>query len=136
MISEGTNRDATGSIWTGSTTSSPRGSLGRSEGSHWAGKQRASLVEIVSQITRRTKSALVIPQGDLLRRAVELLLLANPRGTSGQLMETAVGPNSSWHLELMVPLLDEDGKTWMALLILDRAESPQWEQGSHNEEGF
>ena len=102
VISEGTDRDATGSIWTGSTTSSPRGSLGRSEGSRQAGKQRASLVEIVSQITKRTESALVIPQGDLLRRAVELLLLANPRGTSGRLMETAVGPNSSWRLELTV----------------------------------
>ena len=42
-------------------------------------------------------------------------------------METAVGLNSSWRLELTVPLSDEDGKTWMALLILDRAESPQWE---------
>ena len=132
----GTDRDATGSIWTGSTTSSPKGSLGRSEGSRRAGKQRVSLVEIVSQITKRTESALVIPQGDLLRRAVELLLLANPRGTSGRLVETAVGPNSSWRLELTVPLSDEDGETWMALLVPDRAESPQWEQGSHNEEGF
>ena len=83
-----------------------------------------------------TESALVIPQGDLLCHAVELLLLANPRGTLGQLMETAVGLNSSRRLELTVPLSDEDGKTWMALLIPDRAESPQWEQGSHNEEGF
>ena len=116
--------------------SSSRGSLGRSEGSHWAGKQRASLVEIVSQITKRTESALVIPQGDLLCRAVELLLLANPRGTLGCLMETAVGPNSSWCLELTVPLSDEDGEMWMALLVPNRAESPQWEQGSHNEEGF
>ena len=136
VISEGTDQDTTGSIWTRSTTSSPRGSLGRSEGSRWVGKQRASLVKIVSQITKRTKSALVIPQGDLLRRAVELLLLANPRGTSGRLMETTVGPNSSWRLELTVPPSDEDGKTWMALLIPDRAESPQWEWGSHNEEGF
>ena len=78
----------------------------------------------------------MIPQGDLLHRAVESLLLANPRGTSGWLMETAVGLNSSWRLELMVPLSDEDGETWMTLLILDRAESPQWERGSHNEEGF
>ena len=116
--------------------SSPKGSLGRSEGSHQAGKQRASLVEIVSQITRRTESALVILQGDLLCRAVESLLLANPRGTLGWLMETAVGLNSSWCLELTVPLADEDGKTWMALLIPDRVESPQWERGSHNEERF
>ena len=78
----------------------------------------------------------MIPEGNLLRCAVELLLLANPRGTSGRLMETTVGLNSSWHLELMVPLSDEDGETWMALLIPDRAESPQWEWGSHNEEGF
>ena len=85
---------------------------------------------------RRTESALVIPQGGLLCCAVELLLLANLRGTLGRLMETAVGPNSSWCLELTVPLLDEDGETGMALLIPDRAESPQWEWGSHNEEGF
>ena len=78
----------------------------------------------------------MIPQGDLLPCAVELLLLANPRGTSGRLMETAVGPNSSWRLELTVPLSDKDGKMWMALLIPDRTESPQWEQGSHNGEGF
>ena len=136
VISKGTDRDATGSIWTGSTTSSPRGSLGRSKGSRRVGKQRASLVEIVSQITRRTKSALVIPQGDLLHHAVESLLLANPRGTSGRSMETAVGPNSSWRLELTVPLSDEDGETWMALLVPDQAESPQRERGSHNEEGF
>ena len=109
MISEETDQDVTGSIWTRSTTSSPRGSLGRSKGSHQVGKQRASLVEIVSQIMRRTKSALVIPQGDLLRRAVESLLLANPRGTLGWLMETAVGPNSSWHLELMVPFTGGKG---------------------------
>ena len=70
---------------------------------------------------RRSESALVIPEGNLLRRAVESLLLANPRGTSGRLMETAVGPNSSWRLELTVPLLDEDGEMWMALLVLDRA---------------
>ena len=99
-------------------------------------KQRASLVEIVSQITRRSESALVIPEGNLLRRAVESLLLANPRGTSGRLVETAVGPNSSWRLELTVPLSDEDGETWMALLVPDRADSPQWERGSHNEESF
>ena len=136
MISEGTDQDATRSIWTRSTTSSPRGSLGRSEGSHQAGKQRASLVEIVSQIIRRTKSALVIPERDLLCHAVELLLLANLRGMLGRLMEIVVGLNSSWRLELMVPLLDEDSEMWMAQLILDRAESPQWEQGSHNEEGF
>ena len=85
---------------------------------------------------RRTESALVIPQGDLLCHAVESLLLANLRGTSGHLMETTVGPNSSWRLELTVPLSDEDSKMWMALLIPDRAESPQWEWGSHNEEGF
>ena len=78
----------------------------------------------------------MIPQGDLLRRAVESLLLANPRGTSGWLVETTVGLNSSWCLELTVPLSDEDGETWMALLVPDRAESPQWEWGSHNEEGF
>ena len=78
----------------------------------------------------------MILQGDLLRCAVESLLLVNLRGTLGQLMETAVGPNSSWCLELTVPLSGEDGETWMALLIPDRAESPQWEWGSHNEEGF
>ena len=51
-------------------------------------------------------------------------------------METAVGPNSSWCLELTVPLSNKDGETWMALLIPDRVESPQWEQGSHNEDEF
>ena len=82
-ISKGTNRDATRSIWAGSTMSSSKGSLSRSEGSHWAGKQRVSLVKIVSQIMRRTESGLVIPEGNLLHRAVEFLLLAKPRGTSG-----------------------------------------------------
>ena len=78
----------------------------------------------------------MIPEGKLLRQAVESLLLANPRGTSGRLVETAVGPNSSWCLELTVPLSNEDGKSWLAQLIPDWAESPQWERGSHNKEEF
>ena len=124
VISEGTDCDATRSIWTRSTTSSSKGSLRKSEGSRQVGKQRASLVEIVSQITKRNESSLPILEGKLLRQAVESLLLANPRGTLGRLVETAVGPNSSWRLELTVPLSDEDSESWLARLILDRAESP------------
>ena len=38
--------------------------------------------------------------------------------------------------ELMIPLLTEDGDRILSMLIPDRMESPQWEKGSHEEEGF
>ena len=48
VISKGTGQSTTGSIWTRSNRSSVMDSISRSKGSHWAGKQRVSLVKIVS----------------------------------------------------------------------------------------
>ena len=53
-------------------------------------------------------------------------------------METPRGPGlvSDFALELMIPLSDEDGTRFLSMLVGNRMESPQWEEGSHEEEGF
>ena len=53
-------------------------------------------------------------------------------------METPHSPglSSDFALELTIPLSDKDGTRFLLMLMGDRMESPQWEEGSHKEEGF
>ena len=53
-------------------------------------------------------------------------------------METPHSPglSSDFTLELTILLLDEDGMRFLSMLMGDQMESPQWEEGSHEEEGF
>ena len=46
------------------------------------------------------------------------------------------GLASEFALELTIPLSVEDGDMILSMLVPDRMESPQWEEGSHKEEGF
>ena len=46
------------------------------------------------------------------------------------------GVASDFALELTIPLLVEDGDRILLMLVPDRMESPQWEEGGHKEEGF
>ena len=46
------------------------------------------------------------------------------------------GVASDFALELTIPLLAEDGDRILLMLVPDRMESPQWEEGSPEEEGF
>ena len=53
-------------------------------------------------------------------------------------METPRSPGlvSDFTLELTIPLSDGDGTRFLSMLVGNRMESPQWEEGSHEEEGF
>ena len=53
-------------------------------------------------------------------------------------MDTPCSPGlvSDFTLELTIPLLDEDGMRFLLMLVGDQMESPQWEEGSHKDEGF
>ena len=64
--------------------------------------------------------------------------MLTPDDIRGRLMETLRGPGlvSDFTLELTIPLSDEDGTRFLSMLVGNRMESPQWEEGSHKEEGF
>ena len=64
--------------------------------------------------------------------------MLTPDNIRGRLTETPHGPGlvSDFALELMIPLLDEDGMCFLSMLVGDQMESPWWEEGSHEEEGF
>ena len=51
-------------------------------------------------------------------------------------MPRSPGLVSDFALELMIPLTDEDGTRFLSMLVGNRMESPQWEEGSHKDEGF
>ena len=77
-------------------------------------------------------------QESILQHAAESTFMLTPDNIRGRLTETPRGPGlvSDFALELMIPLLDEDGTRFLSMLVGDQMESPQWEEGSHEEEGF
>ena len=82
---------------------------------------------------------LVVPWSEsVLQHCAELTFMLTPDDIRGRLTETPRGPGlvSDFALELMIPLLDEDGTRFLSMLVGSRMESPQWEEGSHKEEGF
>ena len=82
---------------------------------------------------------LVCPwQESLLQHVAESMFMLTPDNIRGQLTETPRGPGlvSDFALELTIPLLDEDGTRFLSMLVGDWMESPQWEEGSYEEEGF
>ena len=64
--------------------------------------------------------------------------MLTPDNIRGRLTETPHGPGlvSDFALELTIPLSDEDGMRFLSMLMGDRMESLQWEEGSHKDKGF
>ena len=64
--------------------------------------------------------------------------MLTPDNIRGRLTETPHGPGLllDFTLELTIPLSDEDGTRFLSMLVGNRMDSPQWEEGSHEEEGF
>ena len=98
---------------------------------------------IASQTMMRLRQvSILFPPGpwqeSILQHAAELMFMLTPDDIRGRLTETPHGPglSSDFALELTIPLLDEDGTRFLLMLVGDRMESPQWEEGSHKEEGF
>ena len=74
----------------------------------------------------------------VLQHAAESMFILTPDEIRGRLVETPHGHGvaSDFVLELTIPLSVEDGDRILSMLVPDRMESPQWEEGSHEEEGF
>ena len=74
----------------------------------------------------------------VLQHCAESTFMLTPDDIRGRLTETPHGPglSSDFTLELTIPLSDEDGTRFLSMLVGNRMESPQWEEGSHEEEGF
>ena len=66
------------------------------------------------------------------------MFMLTPDDIRGRLTETPRGPGlvSEFALELRIPLSDEDGMRFLLMLVGDRMESPQWKEGSHEDQGF
>ena len=82
---------------------------------------------------------LVMPWSEsILQHAAESTFMLTPDEIRGQLVETprGHGVDSDFALELTIPLLAEDSDRILSMLVPNRMESPQWEEGSHKEEGF
>ena len=82
-----------------------------------------------------------IPGGTLAGKcpsAAESAFMLTPDDIRGRLMEIPCSPGlvSDFALELTIPLSDEDGTRFLSMLVGNRMESPQWEEGSHEEERF
>ena len=77
-------------------------------------------------------------QESILQHAAELTFMLTPDDMRGRVMEMPCGPGleSDFALELTIPLSDGDGTRFLSMLMGDQMESPQWEEGSHKEEGF
>ena len=98
---------------------------------------------IASQTTTRLRQVSipfpVVPWLEsILQYAAESTFMLTPDEIRGQLVKTPRGHGvaSDFVLELTIPLMTEDGDRILLMLVPDRMESPQWEEGSHEEEGF
>ena len=126
-----------------STMSLERRSVGRNEECPAVTTPRLNLGWIHSQtMTRMRQVSVPFPVGpwqeSVLQHAAELTFMLTPDDIRGRLTEMPRGPGlvSDFALELTIPLLDEDGTRFLSMLVGDWMESPQWEEGSHEEEGF
>ena len=130
-------------ILTISTTSSERRSVGRNEECPAVTTPRLNLGWIHSRTMTRMRQVSVpfpvVPwQESVLQHAAESTFMLTPYNIRGRLTETLRGPGlvSDFTLELRILLSDEDGTRFLSMLVGNRMESPQWEEGSHEEEGF
>ena len=127
-------------ISTISTVSTECGSVGRNEESPAVTTPHLNLGWIHSRtMTRMRQVSIPFPvvpwQESVLQHAAESTFMLTPDNIRGRLVETPHGPGlaSEFTLELMILLSIEDGDR---MLVPDQMESPQWEEGSHEEEGF
>ena len=130
-------------ISTVSTTSSELRSIGRNEEYPAVTTPRLNLGWIHSRTMTRMRQVsvlfLVVPWSEsVLQHCAESTFMLTPDDIRGRLTETPRSPGlvSDFALELMILLLDEDGTRFLSMLVGNRMESPQWEEGSHKEEGF
>ena len=74
----------------------------------------------------------------VLQHAAESTFMLTPDEIRGRLVEMPRGHGvaSDFMLELMIPLSAEDGDRILSMLVPDQMESPQWDEGSHKDEGF
>ena len=93
-------------------------------------------------MTRLRQVSIPFPVGpwqeSILQHAAESTFMLTPDDIRGRLMEMPHSPGllSDFTPELTIPLLDEDGTRFLSMLMGDQMESPQWEEGRHEEEGF
>ena len=81
----------------------------------------------------------VVPwQESILQHTAESTFMLTPDEIRGRLVETPRGHGVvlDFVLELTIPLSAEDDDRILSMLVPNRMESPQWEEGSHEEEGF
>ena len=73
----------------------------------------------------------------ILQHAAESTFMLTPDEIRGRLVETPCGHGvaSDFVLELTNPLLAEDGDRILLMLVPNRMESLQWEEGSHKDKG-
>ena len=126
-----------------STTSMERRSVERNVESAVERTPRLNLDWIASQTTTRLRQvSILFPvvswSESILQYAAELMFMLTPDEIRGRLVETPRGHGvaSDFALELTIPLSQEDGNRILLMLVPDRMESPQWEEGSHEEERF
>ena len=75
----------------------------------------------------------VVPwQESVLQHCAESTFMFTPDDIRGRLTETPRGPGpvSDFALELTIPLSDKGGTRFLSMLVGNRMESPQWEEGS------
>ena len=134
------NRVSTSTV---STTNSERRSVERNVESAVAATPRLNLDWIASWTMTRLRQVSVpfpvVPWSESdLQHCAESTFMLTPDDIRGRLTETPRGPGlvSDFALELTIPFSDEDGTRFLSMLVGNRMESPQWEEGSHEEEGF
>ena len=126
-----------------STTSSELRSVGRNEECPAVTTLCLNLGWIHSRTMTRMRQVsipfLVVPWSEsVLQHCAESTFMLTPDDIRGRLTEMPHGPGqvSDFALELTILLSDEDGTRFLSMLVGNRMESPQWEEGSHEEEGF
>ena len=93
-------------------------------------------------MTRLRQVSILFPVGpwqeSILQHAAESMFMSTPDDIRGRLTEILRSPGlvSDFTLELTILLLDKDGTHFLSILVGDWMESPQWEEGSHEDEGF
>ena len=130
-------------ISTISITSSEHRSVGRNKECPAVTTPRLNLGWIHSWTMMRMRQVLVpfpvVPWSEsILQHAAGSMFMLTPDDIRGRLTGTLRGPGlvSDFALELTIPLSDEDGMRFLSMLVGDWMESPQWEEGSQEEEGF
>ena len=120
-----------------STTSMEHRSVEKNVESTAERTPRLNLDWIASRTMTRLRQVLipfpVVPWSEsILQYAAESTFMLTPNEIRGRLVEMPRGHGvaSDFTLELTIPLSTEDGNRILSMLVPDRMESPQWEEGT------